>query len=354
MTHGQTGNRPQYKISLSALQGGNTLGFLAALGVVQLCTNFLGDKSAVLGWPNGPSGPALIGTSLAETVEDLAEQLRDAAGRLKAPNLLIEGVAFPAGVAGKAPKTKKNKSAIPDSAETDTDDENVTDPIRGYSFELGRVAALNSEGVPNYQPWLASVLALDEPITAKKRNGSLPVTPFAARGPGTVMLARTLNKLQTSAAQPTKLLEALTFWVREDSIAGYIDPRAKRNASYQASKKDHDNYGVSAAAWLAMMSIPFFPAVSVNSDVAIAPGWTRPPRRQSVFRWPIWTQELSSSAISVLLSHPTLLLADESRDKDRLASLGVVGVFESERGVEGNNDGPMSQAKRVWPTSPDR
>jgi hypothetical protein len=335
-----------YKISLPALQGGNTLGFLAALGVVQLCANFLGDRSAVLGWPHGPSGPAVIGTTLAETVEDLAEQLSAAADRLKAPNLLIEGVAFPAGVAGIAPK-KKEAASLSDGP--DAIGEKVSDPIRGYSFELGRVAAVNAEGQPEYQRWLSSVLALDEPITAEKRNGSLPVSPFAARGPGTVMLARTLSKLQTSAAQPTKLLEALTFWVREDSIAGYIDPRAKRNASYQASKKDHDNYGVSAAAWLAMMSIPFFPALSVNSDVAIAPGWTRPPRRQSVFRWPVWSHELSGSAIAVLLGHPTLLLADETRDNARLISLGVTGVFESERSVEGNNDGPMTQAVRLWP-----
>jgi hypothetical protein len=341
----------QHMVSLPALQGGNTLGFLAALGAVQLCANFLGDQSASLGWPHGPSGPALLGTSLAETVEGLAEQISNAAGRLKAPNLLIEGVAFPTGVAGTAPK---KKLIVPASDEPDDVSEKVSDPIRGYSFELGRVAALNADGQSEYQRWLSSVLALDEPITAEKRKGSLPVTPFAARGPGTVMLARTLSKLQTSAVQPAKLLEALTFWVREDSIAGYIDPRAKRNASYQASKKDHDNYGVSAAAWLAMMSIPFFPALSVNTDVAIAPGWTRPPRRQSVFRWPVWTHQLSGPAISVLLSHPTLLLADESRDNDRLTSLGISGVFESERSVEGNNDGPMTQAKRLWPTSPGR
>jgi hypothetical protein len=316
-----------HQISLPALQGNNTLGFLAALGVVQLCAHFLDDKLATLGWPNGPTGAAVLSTSRVTTINELSGELTNAANRLKAPHLVVEGVPFPP----NAPGTGAG-----------------TDPVRQYSFDLGRVAATEALTNAELERWLTAVVALDEPITAEKRNGSLPVTPFAARGPGTVMLARTLNKLQFAAAQPPKMLEALTFWVREDTIAGYIDPQAKRNASYQASSKDHDNYGALAPAWLAMMSMPFFPALSNNADVAIAPGWSRPPKRQSVFRWPVWTQQLSCSAISVLLSHPAVMLPNSTGDT-RLLSMGVAAVYESERSVEGNNDGPMTQALRIWP-----
>jgi hypothetical protein len=320
-----TASQNRWQISLPALFGDDILGFLAALGVLELCTNQLGDPKATVAWPEGPSGGAVLVTSVAGDVSELSSCLQRVAKALAGPDLLPGIANFPQNLPGAA----------------------GTDPVRVYSFEMGRAMAnvVSTDG----EPWLASVLALDEPIRSEKRQGSLSVTPLAARGPGTVMLARTLAGLAERAASDGTIESALTFWKREDTIAGYVDPLAKRNASHKASKKDLDNYGVPAAAWLAMMALPFFPALSSNTDIAIGPGWTRPPRQQAVFSWPMWRQQLDVTAVRVLLSHEAVASADARSSSPRLTALGVAAVFRSQRTVEGNNDGAMSRAERVWP-----
>ena len=323
-------------VELSALVANNPMGFLAALGVAQICASQLGDPQVLVGWPEGPSLGAVLSTSAAPNRKELAIALSSIAASLTAPNLVP-------GIANFPPNSEKTAD---------------TDPIRLFSFELGREAALQAIAEPSCEPWVTSILALDEPIRSEKRRGSLSVTPFAARGPGTVMLARTMAKLGERAAQPAAMEEALEFWVREDSIAGYLDARAKRNAAHRASRKDLDNYGVPAAGWLALASLPLFPAASTNADVAVAPGWRRVGKR-SHFRWPTWSAPIGVDAIRILLSSRVvahLNMKDLGSDPvgtrlsdSQLRSLGITSVWESERLVEGNNDGALSTPIRLWP-----
>lgn len=320
-------------IELPALVGNSPTGFLAALGVVQLCSTSLGDPRARVGWPDSPSRGALLETTVAEDIDGLVPLLASVAGALNAPNVVPSVQGFP-----------------PNSAKTAD-----TDPIRAFSFASGRQLALNVRGDPHAEDWVMAVLALDEPITSEKRKGTLPVTPLAARGPGTVMLARTLAHLASRASHVEVVDAALRFWTREESTGGYLDPGAKRNAAHAASKRDLTNYGVPGAAWLALMALPMLRAQNVNADVAVAPGWTRTGGQQR-YRWPVWTPLLDVAAIRVLLAHRTVV-TDFSRPSDverDLRSLGVAAVYESLRLAEGNNDGPLSSPIRVWPTARER
>lgn len=319
------------EFTLPALVGNSSLGFLAALGVQALCCDLLGDQETQVGWPQGPSLGAVLRTSAVESVEDLAQKLAEAASTLTSGSYLPLLHAMPPEFFGGAAGT---------------------DPLREFTVSTGRELAFAALAEPASERWITALLALDEPITEEKRRGSLPVTPFAARGPGTVMFYRTLRDLAKVAADPTEMLSALIFWIRRDSIGGYLDHKAIRDASFQASRKDADNYGVPSAGWLAMMSLAHFPSVTARRDVAVSPCWPRIPYRRPLFRWPVWQQMLGSNEISVLLSHPAVAeldLKQVKRSHALFAALAVSAVYESERMEAGNNDGPLGKPVRLWP-----
>ena len=219
--------QPLARILLPALRGGDTLGFLAALGVIHLSHSALSDTSSRLSWPHGPAEGAVVHSSIAANLDELASLLAGVAAERREPNLVPGLAAFP-----------PNSSKPAD-----------TDPIRTVTYEGGRVFSQLALEHPVFEPWLRSILSLDQPIRSEKRHGALAVSPLAARGPGTVMLARTMRDLAAAVTTST-VISALAFWERSDTIAGYLDPQAKRNAAFAASKQDPNNYGVPAAAWL--------------------------------------------------------------------------------------------------------
>jgi hypothetical protein len=319
------------ELLLPALVGNSSLGFLAALGLQALCCEVLGDLDAQIGWPNGATMGATLSTTAASSVDELAFAIAAIAAERTSGSYLPNVEGLPPDFVGPAAGT---------------------DPLREFSVATGRSIALSVLEAPLSERWVTGLLALDEGITEEKRNGSLPVSPLAARGPGTVMFYRTLRDLAKGSATPESIQSALIFWQRSDSIGGYLEYKAARDASYQASKKDADNYGVVAAGWLAMMSIAHFPALTAGRDVAISACWPREPRRDTLLRWPVPGTLLGTHELAVLLSHPAVATVDRpasKRTSSILRALSVLAIYESERVAAGNNDGPLGKPIRLWP-----
>lgn len=88
--------------------------------------------------------------------------------------------------------------------------------------------------------------------------------------------------------------------------------------------------GIPGADWLAFLGLRFFPVTNVRSSLrttACDPGW-----RRGAFRWPAWSVPLGASVVRSLLSDPELVsdrAADRRLEADRLRARGVIRVFEA-------------------------
>ncbi|MEX2290352.1 MAG: hypothetical protein WD794_08515 [Mycobacteriales bacterium] len=316
-------------LRLPALRSDDTLGFLAAIGTVELCSTALG-WNVRLGWER-LGGAALLDAPVG-TVHDLAASLLGVAVKLNGEGRLVPGVE--AGLIPKALSTlERRKQSL------------ALDPLKMTpEIAVRRFAGLQEGDLPGAGTdarWLAALVAQCAPAPTATA-GERRLTPlYAPRGMMTLFqLFR--DSLSEVTNRPELLEQALLNWRRDEGTGADLDARWLRDgaAASRERKSGTDNQAVLGATWLALQSLPWFTQTG-DGRLAEATGWVRG-RGGSALRWPVWTALLDVPAIQVVLSHPEIGPTPAS------PSLGVVGVCEARRRALSKSAGPLQPPVVLW------
>ncbi|MFF5111517.1 hypothetical protein [Streptosporangium sp. NPDC000509] len=300
-------------VELSALDGRDPLGFLAALGVLRV----LGDEVRLSF--SDTTGCAQIHSAFQNT-DNIAGALRD----------IVEATDEDAALPALGPKFPLRPA--PPSRARDAEKTDESDPMRvlrpAYGEHLyDRVEALGSEAV-TWLSFLVTDLAVD-------RAGRAVLTPYMAPAGKQTVWTFFRKSLEVVRAEPSRLTEALTGWRRVDGFTGeYLDHRVLRSAADHPSGKSIPA-GVPGATWLATQALPLLRVTGDGHNVS-ATLWHRHNRR-TVMIWPVWKPALDIHAVQVLLDHPCLRPSPTRQgrptavEREGLLPLGVFDVYGAER-----------------------
>jgi hypothetical protein len=330
-------------IELPALRSDDPLGFLASLGLVEVCTTCLGID-ARLGW-DGVGGPARFESDL-ESVRELAS----AVSRLVDDWARAERVVPPPdpGFIRRRLSEEERRASV-----TMLGTKPPNDPMRMSRLEaIGRFADQRErelEGDTIGARWFVAMVAQLGVVEKGTAEPFCDLTPLYAPA-GQQTLFQLYEKYHRQVrASPRLLEEALEGWRRVSSDSGAnLDYRDTRDAAASPIGTP-EGAGVPGATWFALQSVPFFRLVGEGRN-GMAVGWTgRPGRRPRELCWPVWRPLLNRPAIEVLLAHPVVRPRNEKPDAPALSALGVTALLRSRRRSSGNSDGPLQVATVVWP-----
>lgn len=334
-------------IALPALHSDDSLGFLAALGVMELLSNVEGLEVG-LGW-RGLGGEAVLRSTL-DDADAVADRLRDVALRMR-----DEGKLVPASRSLIPPRLTPAERRARKAAGIDE----KNDPLRGtpamVADRLKAAAVLERDGDRASARWMAGLLTM----LAVDRVGTGLMTPLYAPA-GQQVLSQLLGDYLAKASEPGLLQEALVGWRRRPDSGANLDYRDLRDGAW-SPRGEPENAAVPGAAWLALMAIPLFRQIGTGRRGEVV-GWHRDRRavRARTLVWPVWSAPMSLTAIEVLLAHPdvrgaagletTTVQPQRRSDHGRLlAALGVEAVCTASRSPLGNADGPLRSTQVVWP-----
>lgn len=308
-------------IELPALDGRLPLGFLAACGVLRLLHESSREESepAKLAWDEYTGTAKLVVDTDLDGVVDRLQQIALS---------IDDGALMPAGPVG-----------FPGSSSPAEWPRG--DPIRmPADMFVGQVTTWRQEFgdgfVDTWLPALVTDLAEDD-------KACVELSPFAAPS-GQQKFATMFDKpLQLVRERPDYLREALVGWRRVDGVTGeYLDHHVIRSAA-DRSEGESIEAGVPGATWLALMSLPLFPAWS-DGGRPLAGGWQPRRRKRPLLAWPLWAPALDLVAVTSLVTHPALRIDPGERDTDRvvevqrLRALGVFHVAAADRqAIAGRN-----------------
>ncbi|MCK1817232.1 hypothetical protein MTQ13_23615 [Streptomyces sp. XM4011] len=328
-----------HQLTLPALRSDSPLGFLAALGTLEIVTHTL-DRAARLSW-NGPAQPATLHTTDPLTLTGLAEHLQRQLPRFpekkkgrKKQGQEPEPVAEPEPLF-LAPGLFDRERAPGAPNET------LRMPPAAAHAELRRHATAEREtGAPQAR-WFA---ALVNQLYAEEKPGGqyTTITPFFSPTGRMTLRQSWLDAAEHCHDDPGQLTAALTSWVRVDGYAGAsLDHHSTRLAATQADGKP-TQHGVPGATWLALHAFAHY-RLTGNGRRPRTTGW----HRTTTFTWPIWRPALTSTAITTLLEHP--LIHAHPRNTSRLTNLGVSAIYTTHRTSLNSSAGPLATAQRTWP-----
>lgn len=292
-----------HTVELPALDGREPLGFLAALGLLQILTSEC-RLPARLAFSDATgcaqlTSPLQGTSSIAETVTGIIENIP-------------AGAVLPGAGPGFPPPSASGK-----------------DPLRQERPDFRTMASQARARDPRtaalWLPALVTDLALDN-------TGRCAITPLNA--PSGQQKLRTFfeKPLQEVQRNPAYLHQALTRWHRVEGCTGeYLDHRVLRSNADDVRGRPGRETGVPGATWLAIMALPLLRLTGSNGHRA-ATLWHRTGNRRLML-WPLWETPLDTSAVQALLSHPALKPAD---DKPTVSTrhwqpLGIFNVYGAER-----------------------
>jgi hypothetical protein len=330
-------------LELPALRSDDPLGFLAALGVIEVLRSEAGvsDGELALAW-EGVGGPAKL-TGPFEDLEGLLAVLGAAAARMHA-----EGRPVPARIPDLVPRPLSDQERT--ELEKGTGVKPPFDPVRMSRAESSaRVAAFWERATDADLRWLCGLV---DQCSTFPGEATAHVTPLYAPMGRQRMRQVYEAKLAAVVARPELLREACVMWRRNPRDAGAnLDRRAQRDGAVTTTGSP-GNAAVTGAEWLALQSVPWFRLGGVRNR-PFAWGWvpTRQGGRPRALVWAVWRDPLDPLAIEVLLTHPIVRavgLGGGAADR-RLARLGILAVLRAERSVLTNSDGPLGPARVLWP-----
>jgi hypothetical protein len=291
-----------HAVEIPALDGRSPLGFLAALGLLNVLS---GASQMPVRLSFSPStGVAVIDsplTSLAEVTREL--------------EIFVAAAAKDASIAGIDP-------AFPPHAGTGAD------PMRcereSYRALAAQVGHVDTAALEHWLPHLVTDLAVD-------RKGRAELTPFNA--PSGKQNVRTFfaKPLEEVRATPSRLHEALVGWRRVAGFTGeYFDHHVINSAADDPLGTSTES-GVPGATWLATMALPLLRVTGDGQNVA-ATLWHRSGRR-FVMIWPLWRRPLDAPGVQALIEHPCLVPVDATLTVSRTdwGVLEIFGVYGAER-----------------------
>lgn len=325
-----------HELELPALVGNSPLGFLAALGILQLTTPLL-DQPARLSW-RGPDAPAVLHTHQPLTHQTLAgllsTQLPD--DPAKEPLPLVPGIL-----------------SLPRTGPSDA----LRMPIDTALAHLRHHAQAEREHNTPTAHWFTALvnqlsIAPTEKNTGKTRpsGGKQPdlytsSTPLFGRG-GQMTLANNWTKAAEECRKdPTHLLAALTAWRRVDGYAGANLDHHSTGDAHMVSQGKPTQQGVPGATWLALHGFATF-RLTGDTTYAQTTSWDRA-TPNGALTWPIWQHPLTTTSITALLEHPLVRTPDP--DPTKLHNLGVTAIYTAPRTRLPQADGPLQLSHRTFP-----
>jgi len=358
---------------LPGLDGTNPLGFLAALGVLQLLTTGQKSHEVTMSWSSkeGVWNPVLYGAG-----QDQKSISRSLAKQLKCPFT-------PDAIAGskrqetqeafdkKKSERKKAVDALKRQGlrgnERKAAEEKTLGPIDKELSELRSkwLAALR-RCVPSLELSLGKhlnatcselrehmSLALDE-ASQLERNILDLYSAFGSdvcsQDESDQMLATNFCFITGSGHQyfldtVRQLIENVTADRIEEAVFTQIEPQDEKYSMRWNPQEDRryavmwsdptasgnkakTNWATNLLAYCGLQLLPSVP----RSKGLFTTGWSED--EYLAWNWPIWTGPISSWVIRSLLSHP--LMTDESGNRKASSSLGVAAVYQSIRIEVGN------------------
>lgn len=327
-------------LELTALRGDDTLGFLAALGLQELCSTALA-RPASLGW-DAVTLHARLDVPY-DTTDTLAAALAGLAG-----SWIEEGRLTPTDDLQliRPPLTTRVRKAMDEAGALDPMRMETGEALARYGHQQGLdLAAVGTSDAR----WLAALVNQLAPVsrTDPKRRLSPLYSPS-----GQMTIHQLFRDLRDEVARrPQALLEALIGWRRTAGSGANLDARALVDSA-AASGKQSENRHVAGATWLALQSIPMF-LQSGDGRAGSTWGWARE-NRDTALVWPVWTSLLDRHAVEVLVAHPDVQLtpptaAAARQDWERrCAALDVIGLFAARRRPLSKSAGPLLLPTRRW------
>lgn len=293
---------------LSGLDGGNPLGFLAALGTLRSLALARGPGCAVrMSWrAEGAWRPVLhldVPTNPADIVETLDGQLK----RMKDHRAWSIG---------------DDLKARPDE-------------FRDYAN--GAASRFLAEGDRTWADF-AAAFGCEATITDSGLIQDTALRTMSGAGHQHFILSMSLI---VDRAGPEHIEKALFHpWRYDDAVEKQTlrwDPaddvrRALRWRDPSGDPARKRRGGMLGANRLAIEALPLLPTVPRGRDLYTT-GFTPPRRRPVEWTWPIWSEPISVDPARSLLAHPLLAPAGQpNADRLRdLAEIGVVEVYRSRR-----------------------
>ena len=293
------GMRREY--ALSGLDGGNLLGFLAAIGTLKAVSDMAPSADWRLRWTNetGPWRPVLAGTTASER-DDLVAELADYLGSTSNQAL---GIAKDLNI----PAATFRKKAMEAQEAATAGDRRYSDYIAAFSCENA---------------------------VARNKGQSIPRSFLSATAGRQQFLSTTLETVAVAGAEQLRrsLFEP---WRRDDKKLGLRwDPAEYRpyalrwrNPSDEVATTEH------GANRMAIEALPLLPTAIDRADRLQTTGFTQRRGYGTWISWPIWTVSINIDTVT------SVLRLDETQRKtprwDRLTPLGIVAVYRSRRFVDG-------------------
>lgn len=330
-------------LELPALRANDSLGMLAALGLLEVCTNGLGVE-ARLGW-SGPDGVAVVSADFADLAE-LADTLAayatglSQAGRLTPaddPSLIMPRL------------SNRQREQLEDPGRPDPMRMPADGAVRRFQSLQDRElqgSAFVDAG------WLTALVGQLSQATRDAPDRRL--TPLYSPSGQMTMHQLFRDALGKVVKRPAVLTEALLGWRRVNGTGANLDSRALVDA-VDATGGEATNRHVPGATWLALQSAPWFTQVG-DGVTGESVGWRYPPGGARL-RYPVWTPLLAPAAVRVVLSHPAVRWqaptqptqrARARRAAEQRRALGVCALYEARRRAIPNAAGALQPPELLW------
>ncbi|MEV6702806.1 hypothetical protein AB0M68_37705 [Streptomyces sp. NPDC051453] len=342
-----------HQLELPALHSNDPLGFLAALGVLELTSVAL-DQAVRLSW-RGLAAPAVLHTEHPLTLDELTELLVGFLPHEPGKELLPVAP----GILG-----------LPRHTAPGAPNDGLRMPIEDAHRLLRGFAAAERLHNDHRARWFAALVnqlcitpakkVKDETQQERQEvNGQSdhiqqkgPVwytesTPFFAASGRMTLTNNWLKAAEQCRRDEAHVRTALTAWIRvADYTGANLDHRSSGDAAMTSDGKPSQQ-GVPGATWLALHAFAAF-RLTGDATTSAATAWDTSAELPAL-RWPIWTPPLTRTAISALLEHSVIRGADPAHATDTLIELGVIGICSATRTKLSNSYGPFEPGRMLWP-----
>lgn len=328
---------------LPALRSDDPLGFLAGLGLVEVCTSGLG-LPVRLGWPG--VGEAAQFDAPVAGIDELASAVHALVARWRAESRTAPPP-DPEFIQRRLTDSQRKALIAELGSKPPNDPMRMPRALAVKRFQDQRSRELAGDRVG--ARWLVGLVSQLALVDKGQGGAYCDLTPLYA--PAGQQTLHQLYEKYTSdiAADPRWVHEAMAGWRRSTTDNGAnLDYRDIKDAT-ASSGGGPENAGVPGATWLALQAVPFFRLVGDGHRGGAASWEGRRGGRPRELLWPSWWPLLDRAAIHVLLEHPAVRNIRMTRDASALSALGVQAIFRSERRVGRNSDGPLQAPQLVWP-----
>ncbi|WP_327693359.1 type I-G CRISPR-associated protein, Cas3-extension family [Streptomyces sp. NBC_00459] len=342
-----------HQLELPALHSNDPLGFLAALGVLELADAAL-DEAVRLSW-RGLAAPAVLHTDQPLTLNQLAELLVRflPTAPAKEPLPAAPGIlGLPRDTGPGAPNDalrmpiEQAHRLLRDFATAERLD---NDPrARWFAALVNQLCVTPAKKLKDEpQQEHQGVTAAASSVPLQKHTLYTESTPlFAASGQMT-LANNWVKAAEQCIRQGAHVSAALTGWIRVPDYTGAnLDYRSTGDAAMTGDGKPSQQ-GVPGATWLALHAFATF-RLTGNTMTSATTAWDSSGDLPALI-WPVWTSPLSKTAIRALLEHPLVRADDPARFDESLTNLGLVGICSAHRTKLSNSYGPFEPGQVVWP-----